>query len=182
MKSAWPVPFVLLFSLAPAAYAKVGVDYDKTADFTNRKTYAWKTGSEAPNPLTEEKIRANVDLRLRQKGLQKTDGPADLIVLTHALQTADARVDASSFYYGGYHTWDGWYAWGPASSVQIRDVATGSLIVDILDGGTEKLIWRGVATKTFSTMPMPETIAKKVESVVKSMFAKFPPPPPKKSK
>jgi len=64
-----------------------------------------------------------------------------LFVLTHAMQTSEARVDASSFGYGGYYDWHGWQAWGPASAVQIREVATGTLLVDVLDGASGKLIW-----------------------------------------
>ena len=176
------LPAGLCLALASTAFAKVDSDYDKTADFTNRRTYAWKTGSEAGNPLTEQHIREAVDAQLREKGLTRTDGTPDLYVLTHAMQTSEARIDVSSLGYGGYYGWNGWSTWGPATTVQVREIATGTLLVDLLDGASEKLVWRGMATETFSMNPTPSKVNKKVDSVTKKMFRGFPPPPPKKDK
>ena len=65
--------------------------------------------------------------------------------------------------------------WGPATSVQLRDVLTGTLIVDILGGESKLLIWRGVASGTLGQLPDPDRIAKKVLTVTDKMFREFPP-------
>src|SRR5262245_58306712 len=44
---------LLLVISLPAFAQKVTVDYDKAASFTNFKTYAWKEGTPAKNPLMQ---------------------------------------------------------------------------------------------------------------------------------
>jgi hypothetical protein len=51
----------------------------------------------------------------------------------------------------------------------------GTFVVDMFDGHTKKLIWRGTSDKTLSEKP--DKNAKKLEDAVKAMFKHFPPPP-----
>jgi uncharacterized protein DUF4136 len=171
--------FTLALVAAPALALDVKTDNDKTADFSHRKTYAWKTGTEAPNPLTEQKIHMAVDAALRAKGLTPVDANPDLWVVTHASVTSEERINVETFGYGGGWGWNGWYAWGPATTVRIANTETGVLLVDILDGPEAKLIWRGIAHDTLPDIPNPDKVAKKVTSAVTRMFKAFPPPPPK---
>jgi uncharacterized protein DUF4136 len=163
---------------APAIAGGVKVDFDKEADFTKRKTWAWKAGTEAPNPLTEQKIRMAVERNLRAKGLQKVETSPDLWVVTHTSVTSEARINVETFGYGGMYGWNGWNAWGPATTVRIDDNETGVLLVDILDGPGAKLIWRGIASEKVPDLPDPDKVEKKVNAAVAKMFKEFPPPPP----
>jgi hypothetical protein len=172
---------VAAFTLsAPAVAGGVKVDHDKEADFAGRKTRAWKAGTEAPNPLTEQKIRMTVEAQMRAKGLTKAEATPDLWVVTHTSVTSEARINVETFGYGGGYGWNGWYAWGPATTVRIQDNETGVLLVDILDGPGAKLIWRGIASDSIPDLPDPDKIAKKINAAVAKMFRQFPPPPPKK--
>jgi len=164
----------------PAVAGGVKIDYDKEADFTGRKTWAWKAGTEAPNPLTEQKIRMAVEAQMRAKGLTKVEATPDLWVVTHTSVTSEARINVETFGYGGGYAWNGWYAWGPATTVRIQDNETGVLLVDILDGPGAKLIWRGIASEKVPDLPDPDKVAKKVNKAVAQMFEQFPPPPAKK--
>ena len=165
---------------APALALDVKTDHDREADFSTRKTYAWKAGTEAPNPLTEQKVHMAVDAAMRHKGLQKVDTNPDVWVVTHSTATMESRVDVSAFGYGGGWSWNGWYSWGPSADVRIRDTTTGMLLVDILDGQKATLIWRGIATDTIRDLPDPDKLAKTIDKAVKKMFSDFPPPPEKK--
>jgi Domain of unknown function (DUF4136) len=49
------------------------------------------------------------------------------------------------------------------------------LTVDIFDGNSKQLIWRGQSSDTLSSKP--EKNDKKMEKAVGDMFKKFPPPP-----
>ena len=51
----------------------------------------------------------------------------------------------------------------------------GTLVIDIFDGKTKELIWRGTATDTLSGKP--EKNEKKLTKVVEKMFEEFPPGP-----
>src|SRR5215510_12318649 len=65
--------FVLAVAVAAAG---VTVDYDKAVDFAKIKTYAWKKGTPAANPLNEERVRKAIEAQLAAKGLTKTEGEA----------------------------------------------------------------------------------------------------------
>ena len=51
----------------------------------------------------------------------------------------------------------------------------GNLTVDIFDGNTKQLVWRGQASAVLSSKP--EKNDKKLDHAVADMFKKFPPPP-----
>lgn len=185
MKRAAVAAYVLAaaFLAAPALALDVKTDHDREADFSNRKTYAWKAGTEAPNPLTEQKVHMAVEAALRAKGLQKIeatgDAKPDIWVVTHSTATMESRIDVTSFGYGGGWAWNGWYSWGPSADVKIRDTTTGMLLVDILDGQKATLIWRGIASDTIRDLPDPDKLAKTIDKAVRKMFSEFPPPPDK---
>jgi hypothetical protein len=169
----------VILMAAPVLALDVKVDNDKTADFSNRRTYAWKAGTEAPNPLTEQKIHMAVDAALRAKGLTPVDTAPDIWVVTHTSVTSEERINVETFGYGGGWGWHGWNAWGPATTVRIANNETGVLLVDILDGPEAKLIWRGIASESIPDVPNPDKVAKKINQAVVKMFKQFPPPPPK---
>ena len=170
--------YLVSFAVVTSASAKVFVDHDRTADFRARRTYAWMKGTEAPNTLVEKRIRVAVDDQLRAKGLTRVEGEADLHVITHATTTTGSRLDVTSYGYGGYVGWEGFTTWTPGTGVQVRDYTTGTLVVDLVDPASNKLIWRGVATEALGINPNPEKVSKKVLKVTRSMFRDFPPPPP----
>jgi hypothetical protein len=162
-----------------AASAGVTVDYDKKVDFSRLKTYAWKEGTPAGNPLNEERVHNAVNAQLAQKGLQKVEGEADCYVYTHVKNKATQQVSIDSFGYGGYYGWGGWGGAYGSTSVNVQNVIDGMLIVDIVDAGTKQLAWRGVATKTLYPDTKPEKIEKLINKVISQMFYGFPPKPAK---
>jgi len=170
----------LLVATVPALADPVKVDHDREADFSNRKTWAWKKGTEAPNPLTEQKIHMAVGGAMMRTGLKEVAESPDLWVVTHVSTSMDARIDVTAFGYGGGWSWNGWYSWGPSANVRIRDSTTGILLVDILDGPKATLIWRGVASDKVYDYPDPDKLEKKINKVVRQMFEDFPPKPDKK--
>jgi hypothetical protein len=157
--------------LALPALAKVTVDFDKSADFSTYKTYAWRPGTPAKDPLMQKRIQSAVDAELAAKGLTKTDGAADLYVVTHASSKNEKQIDVNNLGYAGYR-WHGWGGWGP-TTVNMYEIPIGTLIVDLLAGKSNELVWRGVATETLSDNP--QKVAKLINKVVTKMFKKFPP-------
>lgn len=69
-----------------------------------------------------------------------------------------------------------WRGFGPATATTyVENTPVGTLVVDIFDNQTKKLIWRGTATETLSSKP--EKNDKKLEKAVEDMFKHFPPKP-----
>jgi len=167
---------IFMLAILPVA-GKVTSDHDLEADFTQYKTFAWKPGTEAPNPITEKRIHRAIEAELVAKGIVAAAESPDLFVYTHVSSSQTSSVDFVGFGYGGYAGWDGWGYWGPvATTINMRDVYHGALIVDLVDTHKNALVWRAVANETFLELDM-DKIAKMVNKVVKKMFREFPPKP-----
>ena len=50
----------------------------------------------------------------------------------------------------------------------------GSLIVDLYDASTKKMVWRGVATATAPVSNKPEENAEKIDKALMKLFAHYP--------
>jgi hypothetical protein len=59
------------------------------------------------------------------------------------------------------------------STTTVENIPIGTLVVDMYETGSERLIWRGLAYDQLSDNPDKDT--KKLEKAVDKMFAKFPP-------
>lgn len=157
--------------ISTSVLARVNVDYDKSADFSKYRTFAWKKGTPSKDPLMEKRIRDAVEQELKAKGLSRADSAPDIFVVTHASSRKEQQVQIDNLGYSGYGG-RGWYSRGP-TSVNVYEIPIGTLMVDLVDAKTNELVWRGLAEKTLSEKP--EKVAKLIYKVVKKMFKKYPP-------
>jgi hypothetical protein len=166
MKVAALVALAIL--LSPVAYPqKVNVDWDRNVQsFSTFKTYSWvKPLRPAPSPLMDQRIVAAIDSQLSAKGLQKGDGPAEVLVTYNAgIQRQRSAVAMGS---------GRWRMGGGMTTVNQTDSNVGTLVVDISDAKTKQLVWRGTASDTLSDQP--DKNSKKIEKAVTKMFKKYPP-------
>lgn len=146
----------------------VTVDYDHNANFERYHTYYWLK-VKTSNPLWEQRIQDAVDNELQKKGWQKVDTGGD-VALT-AVGSADTDKQYVTFY---NDLGDGWW-WSGFGTATTETVTykVGTLVLDMYDAQTKRLIWRGVATKTLSKKP--EKNEKALEKAVEKMFKNFPP-------
>lgn len=156
-----------------ALCAAAQTDYDHKADFGRYHTYSW-IGVKAGNSLWQDRIMNAVDSQLAAKGLKRVPSGGDLAVSAFGRTT---EHDTLQTFYDGFPGW-GWRAgwWGIGTGTATTDVVPeriGSLTVDLFDGQTKQLVWRGRAADTVSDKP--EKNEKKVEKAAEDMFKKFPP-------
>src|SRR5438128_11205736 len=92
-----PMLLALLLALVPgiAAAQKITYDFDKTAPFSMFKTYAFKDGTPAGQPLIDQRIVAALESELHAKGLTKNDSNPDVVVLYH--MAFDKQQDISAY-------------------------------------------------------------------------------------
>jgi hypothetical protein len=153
---------------------KVNVDWDRSANFQNFRTYAWGNNTHAKNPLMDQRIIQGIESQLAAKGLQKVtieDNP-DLVVRYHAATETETQLNTIDTGYG-----PGWrYGWGGmgSSTTYVDKIPVGNLIVDIGDVKDKKYIWRGTASGTISSKP--EKNEKTIDKALTKMFEKYPPP------
>jgi len=165
MKNGIVAAVALVMTTAVIYAQKVTVDSDPAAPFATYRTYAWVQGTPAPNPLNEDRLHASVDARLAARGLGMNTTAPDVFVTTHVTTRERQELIVSGFGYGAW--WGGGY--GTAS---VDTSVEGTLVLDLYDAKTKKMVWRGVATATASDKPTKN--AKKMNSALDKMFEKFP--------
>jgi hypothetical protein len=162
------------FVLSGLALAQdVQTDYDRNFDFSTLHTFAVKIGTSWGNPLGEERAKDVVSKELSQHGWTPADETtADAIVLIHGASQTKKSLD--TFYTGGYGGY-GWGGMGGTSTTHVNEYQVGTLVVDVFDSKTKKLVFRGVGQDELSDKP--EKNQKKLEKGVDKMFKDFPPKP-----
>ena len=164
------IPVAAAFACIALA-ASVSTDYDHHADFAKYHTYSW-LGVKAGNSIWQDRITAAVDSQLAAKGWNKVPSGGDAAVSAFGRTT---EQDTMQTYYDGFPGW-GWRGWGGGmgtSTTQVIPEKVGNLTVDVFDGQTKQLIWRGQASDVLSSKP--DKNDKKMDKAVEDMFKKFPP-------
>jgi hypothetical protein len=145
----------------------VKTDFDHHANFSQYKTYSWAK-VDTPDPLWNDRVKEAVDRALTAKGWSQVPSGGDVSVV--AMGTTRQKPTLRTFYDG----FDGWM-WGgfAGATTYVDNYTEGTLIVDLFDTASKKLIWRGSATDVLSGKP--EKDEKKVDKGVAKMFEHFPP-------
>lgn len=159
----------LLSSLALAQ--KITTDYDHSADFSTYHTYAWTDGTLTQDPLTDQRIRGNIDQQLTSRGYRKVDDPtrADVLVTYDAALTQRVQFNTA-----GMGAWEwGWGMGSQITSSAVNYIPPGTLCVRIGDNRTHKIVWRGTASGVLNDKP--ERIAQQIQRSTARMFSGYPP-------
>jgi hypothetical protein len=165
----------LVVASACLLLASVRTDYDHKADFGKYHTYSW-IGVKAGNSLWQDRITQAVDSALGAKGWSKVPSGGDAAV--SAIGKTSEKDTVETFYDGfpgwGWRAgwWGGWGGGIGTSTTQVVPQRVGTLTVDIFDGNTKQLIFRGESTDSLSGNA--EKNDKKMEHSVDDMFKKFP--------
>jgi hypothetical protein len=159
---------LIALALTPAAARaqKVNADWDRAVSFGTFGTYAWTQGTvpAGANPLMVQRAQSAVESELSAIGLVKADQDPDVLVAMHAATKEDVSLQA--WRYG-----PGW-RYGGTGQVDVNRVLVGTLVIDLIDARTKKLVWRGTATDTVSDNPQKNE--KKIHKSVEKMFKKYP--------
>ena len=163
---------LFLLACAGILLATVRTDYSHSVDFAQYKTYSWiKVAVE--DPLWEDRITTAVDSQFAAKGWTKVPEGGDAGVAAYGSTKTQKTLETWYTGFGGGWRWRG-FGDGLATTT-VENTPVGTLMVDIFDSSTHKLIWRGVASDTLSGKP--EKDEKKMDKAVAEMFKNFPPPP-----
>ena len=164
-----------LIMLASAFAQHVKTDFDHHANFSQYKTYSWQE-IKPPNSLWDARIKNAVDAQLAAKGLTQVASGGDISIV--AIKTTRTERTLQTFYdgFGGGWRWRGFGGMGEATTTE-QDYKEGTLVVDMYDAKTKRLIWRGSAEDTLSDKAAKNE--KNLDKGVAKMFKKFPPEPAK---
>ena len=155
--------------MATAAAAQdVTYDYDKSANFSAYKTYAWVEGRNLKDELNHKRIVAAVDAQLAAKGLTKVEPGANPDVLVAYSVSIGQDVQISG-YAPGYRPAARW------GSARTERILVGALGVEIVDTKTKTAVWRAIAQKDLDENASPEKREKNLNKATAKMFEKYPP-------
>ena len=155
---------------ATASFAQqVKTDYDRSADFSQYKTYSWEK-VQTQDPLLVDRIKEAVNTDLTAKGLTPVDSGGDIAIV--AIEMTKNQHTLNTFYdgFGGGWRWGGGF--GDATTT-VDNYKVGTLVVDLFDAKTKKIIWRGSSSDTLSDKS--DKNIKNLDKGVQKMFDHFPP-------
>jgi hypothetical protein len=154
---------------------KLKTDYDRSADFSRYKTYSWEN-IQTQHPLWIDRIKAAVDSTLAMKGWTLVQSGGDVSIV--AMEITEDHRTLTTYYdtleRGLGWLWRGWLEDGFGTSTTREDTyRVGTLVVDLFDTKTKKLIWRGSGSDTLSNRS--DRNIKKLNKGVQKLFEQFPP-------
>lgn len=158
----------LSLALVSCSSVTVAVDYDKEADFSMYKTYAfYKPGIDAVeiSDLDKRRILKAIDKELSEKGMLKTDNP-HIVINIFTEEQENVNVYQDNFGWGM-----GW-GWGMPMTNVSRNVE-GTLFIDFIDVNKNRLVWQGIGTGILS-LEM-EKKEERINEIVRKILQRYPP-------
>lgn len=172
--------FMACCAIGIAFAAKITSDYDKSANFSLYKTYAWGLNNVEPTRQAAGiVIQGAVNYNLQQQGLQQIQDvdSADLIVRYTAVGDRDmnfAPADDPSFAPIGGAPLPTSTIWTPGFAVPTggRYIKKGTLVIDVFERQRHRLIWSVSASDTVSDKV--QKAINEINGIVANMFKQYP--------
>lgn len=175
----------LLWVLTGCSGIQVSSDYDQEMSFSGLHSYNWRH-TPAPHgeedkdvresdPLLHKRIVAAINRDMDEKGYRRAD-PADIQVsYSYSIETRLESEPQTGYFGFGTGRYPYYGGLGVNMGSDIRQYDVGILVIDIYDGRSGSLMWRGKGSAITSTHSTPEKITEKVNAMVREILAQFPP-------
>ena len=163
----------------------VKTDYDPTITFASYKTFDWYAASKrakgkgsGTDPLMDKRVKASVQSVLEAKGFkQETVAEPDFLLTYYPIYQNRKYRTTTSF--GGGYGW-GSRRWGYGvgtrfSTSQVHKYREGTIVLEIVDSGSNQLVWQGAAEGALTNLDNPEAAQEQVNRAVQELLANFPP-------
>jgi hypothetical protein len=158
-----------LLAACPSFGQEVKTDYDRTYDFSQDKTYSWEK-VQTQDPLWVDRIKEAVNSTPAANGW--TQVPSGGKVAIVAIETTQNQQTTDTFYDGFGGGWRRGGGFGDATA-EVENYKVGTLVVDLFDANSKKIIWRGSSIDALSDKS--DKNIKNLDKGVQKMFDHFPP-------
>ena len=155
-----------------SAQAQVMIDYDHTINFAKYKSYTLQK-VHATEPKVEQAITIALDRNLKARYLHPDSNGEIIIAVVEADQD---KQEYPAFYssLGGLAWQRGWASDGFLDTMATpSDIPPGTLVIDMWDRKTQKLIWRGEVNEVLTGDGSKN--GQKMDKAVGELLGKFPP-------
>ncbi len=171
------IGMMLLFA-GKASAQQVKTDYDRSANFAQYKTYTWEH-VKTQDSLDVDRIKSAVNAALAAKGWTQVGSGGDVSIV--AIEMTRNQQTLNTFYDGFGGGW-GWRRFGGGgfgeATTTTETYKVGTVVVDLFETSTKKLLWRGTSSDTLSNNS--DKNIKNLDKGVEKMFKQFPPGSSKK--
>ena len=173
-KSLATVLFATAMAAAPIMAQTVTIDYDHTVNFLKFRTYTWER-VHATDPGVESRMTLAVNRSMSGRYMTEVAKNGD-VTITAFEATRDKQEMADFYSRLGDFAWQ--RTWGSGgfldSAATLQDVPMGTLILDIYDTKTHKLLWRGTVTLSPSDAASKDA-DQKLDKAATELIGKYPP-------
>jgi len=174
MRRLLPVLMVTI-TFAGCAAMTVSAHIERTVNFADYVTYDWGPPDNLPvgdprldnNPFFNDYVQGAIEKKLAAKGYERAvTGEPDLLVHYHASVNQRVEVSAADAHYG--------YCYDNCEP-RIVDYEEGTLVVDVVDRMTSKVVWRGWSQDTMNgVIDNQDRLKKQVDEGVTKMMLMLP--------
>lgn len=172
------LPVVFMVSCKPTL--KVSSDYDRSANFSAYKTFSlyYLITNKNVSELNEDRIWNSIRAEMLRKGYVENNTNPDLVVNALSVIKNKKYVTASTSVYGVGGTYRPYAYWGRYGTVsgstnfQTDSYKDGSLMIEVVDHKTKRLVWEGTGSAEFEKQPKNPDEA--VKNVVTKIMTSFP--------
>ena len=148
----------------------------KGADFTQYRTFEWGPADALPtgdprldrDPFLQDHVQGAIEKGLAGRGFARVSvGTADLLIHYHA--NISPRIDINRL------DRERGYCYDDACGVRTVEKEAGTLVLDVIDARTNRLVWRGWAQDSFDgVINNQDRLADKVEESVRRILEQMP--------
>jgi hypothetical protein len=149
---------------------------DRGINFARYRTYDWGPADALPtgdprldkNPFFKDHVEGAVEKQLAARGLEmSTSGTPDLLIHYHASINQRIDVNRVDRRYG--------YCYGVDCPSDVIEYEAGTLVLDIVDSRTNRVIWRGWAQDTVEgVLDNEDEMARQINEAITRMLARLP--------
>ena len=157
----------------PILAQTVTIDYDHSVNFMKFKTYTWDK-IHATDPSVEDRISIAVNRDMSGRYMSEVAKNGDVTII--AVEATQDKQEYADFYAGlSNFAWQ--RAWGSGgfldTAATLRDVPLDTLVLDMYDTKTYKLLWRGTVTEP--VVKSEDKNDQKIDKAVTQLISKYPP-------
>lgn len=176
------LPALLLTLAACTTGPEVHVESDRTADFSQYRTFAFisplGTDRDGYQTIVSQHLKAATQRELEARGLRLDTNAPQLLINFNASLDDKLRVTSVPMGYGmgGYYGYRyGMYSAWPMyyDATVVHQYQQGTLNIDVVDAARKQMIWEGVVTNSVTKKDL-DNVQAAIDRAVAAAFAKYP--------
>jgi hypothetical protein len=168
---------IVACAIAGCAPIRVSSHVDRERDFTRYRTFDWGPADALPagdarlerDAFFQDHIQGAIERNMAARGFERAAATVEPDVRVHFHAVIDRRLDVNRL-----DSQSG-YCGGNDCQAGVSEYEEGTLVIDVIDARTNRLVWRGWAQDSVEgVLENQDRLARKIEDAVRLMFMRLP--------